>query len=79
MCIFEKGDAGYIITAALEPGEATYDFLPFRSVAQVRLAEALARGGRVRVEIHWQGQAVAMDVVAMSPRSLTLRPINPLA
>ena len=73
-CLFHQGPAGYITVDQLEPGLATYDFMPNRSVSHLLLEEILAKEHRAEVIIEWKHHPIEMYVTEMSARSITLIP-----
>ena len=71
-CRFEGEDVGTLSAPAEVPGEVPLPFVPLRSVAHLRLAEALAGERVANVDLRGAGFGERRRVLAMTSRTLIL-------
>lgn len=75
-CLYEGVAVGYVEADGLREEPATYDFLPLRSMAHLRLVEALQQQGSALVEIAWGSGPVRRRATRLSADSITLAPVT---
>ena len=72
--MYEGVAAGYVEADGLGEGSAVYDFVPLRSMAHLRLAEAIEQQGSALVEITLTGGSKRRRATRLTPQSITLAP-----
>ena len=72
VCTFEGGEAGELAGESVPVSGTPVPFMPYRSMAHMRLGQALARDGSANVELRGPGIAEGRRVIAMTVRSITL-------
>ena len=72
VCTFEGGEAGELSVESVSVNGTPVPFMPYRSMAHMRLGQALARGGAASVELRGPGIAEVRRVIGMTVRSITL-------
>jgi hypothetical protein len=72
VCAFDGGEAGELSVESIPVNGTPVPFMPYRSIAHMRLGQALARDGAADVELRGPGIAEAGRVIAMTVRSITL-------
>lgn len=72
-CMFENGPAGYIQVKSGGIREGTFDFMPYRSHAHLRLVQTIANHGQAEIVLQYNQHAQRMKATAINPRHITLQ------
>ena len=73
-CLYKNGQAGVLTATEILAETATYPFTPYRSLAHLKLSQALAEADRAPVTVVFDQHRIEMYATAISSESITLTP-----
>lgn len=71
--MFEGSPAGYLKIKGDRPVQGIVDFMPYRSLAHLRLEEAIANHGYAVIVLKRDGLEQRMKATAIEPRQITVQ------